>query len=141
MGKAVCRKRVNIEVAMDFEKAKSIALERFVDINPIHSIPSWFGKCMIVSGTKKDSSNWSIEISIRKKEDLGENYSWEVVGGQRVLTVVDKKSGKKKVVIHRIGGDAVTVFRAKVNINTKEVNIEVNTDLSSLDENSYAVVE
>lgn len=129
---------VCLENAMDFETAKGLALNAFFRVHPKELLPGWVNECATIGGHHQDSRKaWIVLLSVSPRVQLKANESWEIRHGRKVLAVFDPETGQKKIAIHRTGAEQVVIFQAVVDAVTSHVEIEIDSDISSMDGELY----
>ena len=121
---------------MEFNEARQIAMKRFYEIHTPESLPGWLLKAATVGG-KVAGNEWVVGVTLAPKIVLKPNEAWELVRGDRVLTRVDAKTGKKNIVIHYDGEPPLRVFQAKVNIENGVAEVIFDSDMSKLNESDF----
>lgn len=118
---------------LSFENAIEIFLDRFLQVHPKDSWPSWFKSCTSYSGTVDAEGHWRLAFTAMPKECLGENESWEIdEKGHYVLTKVDPDSGEKWFVISNTAEKVITLFEVKIDKESNEIEILSDQDLHSI---------
>lgn len=121
---------------MEFDEARQLAMKRFYEAHSPASLPQWLLKTASVGGTVV-GNDWLVGVSLAYKIVLAPNEAWEIVRGHRVLTRVDPKTGRKNIVIHYDGETPLRVFQAKVNMESRVVEVVLDSDMSTLNEADF----
>lgn len=125
----------------EHDLAIQIACERFEQLYPIETQPTWLKYCMSINVTKNRNQNWVVKMKLRPKYELKTNryLAWHD-DGTPIIVEADPATGKKKIVI--CGGppvDHVIFFEVEIDVVNHLPTVHVNCDLNSLDGKQYEI--
>ena len=132
-------KSSNGAYAMSFQQAKDIAMERFFSIHSKDMLPIWFAKCAAVDGFQKPNGEWVISITLTPKYILGKNEFWEERNGRKVLAEMDPTTGRKSIILHKVGPAPLIIFRAEIENEGRAANVLVDLSIENLDSANFGI--
>ena len=117
----------------DFDTALQLFRDKFYELHPRDTLPTWFRNCVTFGAIKEGDKSWRIEYTALPKGQLDENEFWETrPNGGMALVSVDPETGEKSYIISNTTENVLTIFEAIVDLNTSEVLVTVNKDLREI---------
>lgn len=125
----------------EYDIAGFLAMEKFEEKHPKEKQPEWLRRYILVTGIKTENKNWIIRRILFHKIQLEPNQHWgQSFKGNPLLIEVNPITRTESVIIG--GGypaDFEIIFEVEVNLANNLVNILVDIDFNTLDENKYQV--
>lgn len=116
-----------------FDDALRLFLDRFLEIHPKNTWPSWFKTCTTYGGRIEGDRRWRFSFTAVPSSVLGPGDSWEAAeNGSFVLARTNVETGEKRYVISNAASEVITIFEAIVDLAEKNILVVSDQDLSAI---------
>jgi len=126
------KKESGCQERMDFDTARALAMDVFVELHPKDTWPIWLADHATIGGTRDNRNRWMMSLTVAPPVALNPNEYWEEVDGERVLVSIDPLNGRKWYVIDRAPREVITLFEVVIDPMTGEIAVQVDSNLAEV---------